>query len=235
MQLQGFQKKTIPTHESFGSICSAARKKKRISVETAEHETRIRAHYLEAIEADRWHDLPATHCKGFIRRYAAYLGIDMATSEQAIEHFTSQPRTKHLFSPNGLERHSRWFVTPKVIAIAFSVIVLLLFIGYVTYQVKQFAAPPVLQVTKPTAESIVTSEMLMIEGVTEPGALVTIDSLQATVGSDGHFSYPLTLRPGLNQIVVQAENRIKKKTTTTLAILYQAPVATPSPTPILQP
>ncbi len=48
-----------------------------ISLEQAEEDTRIRARYLEALEAEDFAALPDTVVgRGFLRNYAAYLGLD---------------------------------------------------------------------------------------------------------------------------------------------------------------
>lgn len=228
----GFQKKAVATKTSLGGQLKAARIKKNISLNTAEHATRIRLHYLDAIEGDRFDELPASHWKGFVRRYSHYLELPKETIERDLELVPQSSDRKQPFTPWTLKKESRLLITPRGIAVVCSIVVLLGFIGYVTYQVRQFAAPPKLAVTKPVEEAVVTVESFQIEGATDPGASVTIDSLQATVDSEGKFAYQLTLRPGLNQIVVQSENRIKKQTRKIVSVLYQAPeVATESPSP----
>jgi len=48
-----------------------------ISLEQAEEETRIRAHYLEALEAEDFEALPDPVVgRGFLRNYSVYLGLD---------------------------------------------------------------------------------------------------------------------------------------------------------------
>ncbi len=48
-----------------------------ISLQQAEAETRIRARYLEALEKEEFQALPDPVVgRGFVRNYAAYLGLD---------------------------------------------------------------------------------------------------------------------------------------------------------------
>jgi hypothetical protein len=93
----------------------------------------------------------------------------------------------------------------------------------VTYQVKQFAAPPSLTILTPSDQAVVTTANLEIDGTTDPGADLTIDDLDVTLQPSGTFTYPLTLRPGLNQITIRSVNPIKKQTAKTLTILYEVP------------
>jgi len=62
---------------TLGQQLRQARKARNLSIEQAVSATRIRAHYLQAIEADQFELLPSlVHKRGFIRAYADYLGLD---------------------------------------------------------------------------------------------------------------------------------------------------------------
>jgi len=68
--------------ESLGPWLRGERQKRRITLEDISRHTKIRMHYLHAIETEHLHDLPAGVIgKGFVRAYANYLGID---EQQAI-------------------------------------------------------------------------------------------------------------------------------------------------------
>ena len=61
----------------IGSQLRAAREAKGLTLEQAYKSTRIKAAYLEAIEANRIDALPGlVQARGFVRSYANYLGID---------------------------------------------------------------------------------------------------------------------------------------------------------------
>lgn len=231
MTSHGFQQKAIQKKVSFGARLKAARKKKRVSLETAERETRIRQHYLESLEEDHFHAVSPVYLRGFVRRYAQYLGISGDIIDRELSYLPSDQQSNPKFVPYVIDRESRWIVTPWVVGVVLSVVVLLGFIGYVTYQVQQFAAPPELVITSPSRESVVTTEEVVVTGQSEPGATVWVDNLSTSVASDGKFSYPVTLRPGLNQITVRAENRIKKQASTTVSVLYKPVEPSPSPSP----
>jgi helix-turn-helix protein len=60
-----------------GKTLRAARLARGIELAEVEAATRIRARFLRAIEAEEWEDLPGeAYARGFIRTYAAYLGLD---------------------------------------------------------------------------------------------------------------------------------------------------------------
>jgi cytoskeleton protein RodZ len=61
----------------IGSSLRAARMRQRLELSQAEHDTRIRARYLGALEDERFDVLPGpAYTKGFLRSYADYLGLD---------------------------------------------------------------------------------------------------------------------------------------------------------------
>jgi cytoskeleton protein RodZ len=61
----------------IGSSLRAVRMRQELELSQAEHDTRIRAKYLRALEDERFDVLPgAAYTKGFLRTYADYLGLD---------------------------------------------------------------------------------------------------------------------------------------------------------------
>jgi Helix-turn-helix domain/RodZ C-terminal domain len=61
----------------IGSSLRAARMRQGLELSQVEHDTRIRARYLAALEDERFDVLPApAYAKGFLRTYADYLGLD---------------------------------------------------------------------------------------------------------------------------------------------------------------
>src|SRR5574337_639621 len=61
----------------IGDILRETREARGHSLEDVEKATRIRAKYLEALEAEHFSVLPsATQARGFLRNYAQFLGLD---------------------------------------------------------------------------------------------------------------------------------------------------------------
>jgi hypothetical protein len=60
-----------------GPTLREARKRRKIELSAVEEATRIRPRFLRAIENEEWDVLPGgVYTRGFIRTYAAYLGLD---------------------------------------------------------------------------------------------------------------------------------------------------------------
>jgi hypothetical protein len=61
----------------IGEVLERARVRRGLDIEGAAEETKIRAKYLRALEAEEWEVLPSTaYAKGFLRTYARLLGLD---------------------------------------------------------------------------------------------------------------------------------------------------------------
>jgi cytoskeleton protein RodZ len=72
----------------LGDTLRDARQARGISLETAERETKIRAKYISALEDDNLAGLPGpVYARGFLRNYAAYLGLD---PDAAVDMFDNQ-------------------------------------------------------------------------------------------------------------------------------------------------
>ena len=61
---------------SLGDMLRAAREAKRLSIDDLNRATRIRTHYIEAIEEERFTDLPPPpYSQIFLRAYASAVGL----------------------------------------------------------------------------------------------------------------------------------------------------------------
>ena len=65
---------TEPT--SMGAYLRAARRRRRVSIERAAEETRIRPDFLMRMESDEFDFLAPAYVRGFLRSYARFLGLN---------------------------------------------------------------------------------------------------------------------------------------------------------------
>ncbi len=64
--------------ETIGQQLKQSREARFLTIRKVVEETRIRAHYIEAMEADNFEALPSpVQARGFLRLYASFLGLDM--------------------------------------------------------------------------------------------------------------------------------------------------------------
>ena len=78
----------IEMAEGIGRTLRKARTDRGIELSEVERATKIRLKFLEAMEADRWDDLPApAYARGFLEIYARYLDLDR---EALLEEYSEQ-------------------------------------------------------------------------------------------------------------------------------------------------
>jgi cytoskeleton protein RodZ len=90
----------------MGSYLRAARRRRRVSIERAAEETRIRADYLMRMESDEFDFLAPAYVRGFIKTYARFLRInaDPLLDEFDRKHGTARFDTQQIVA---LERHGK--------------------------------------------------------------------------------------------------------------------------------
>jgi cytoskeleton protein RodZ len=65
---------------TLGSLLRTSREERNIDLDVVVKATRVRRHYLEALENEEWEKLPSqVFVKGFLRSYAEFLGLDTGT------------------------------------------------------------------------------------------------------------------------------------------------------------
>jgi len=198
--------------KTAGSILKETRKEKEISLDHVAEETKIRKEYLLALEKDDYPRLPAiTTVKGFLRNYAQYLNLD---PEKIVAVFKrdcqrSQEQGPVFPSSKDLTKQLKW--SPKRTLIAVTIIFILAFLAYFTYQYHGLLGRPNLEVYSPIDNQQLTEEQIIVKGKTETDSVVKVNGSLVSLDDQGKFSYRLLLASGENEIVVEATNRLGRK------------------------
>jgi cytoskeleton protein RodZ len=66
----------VSEKQSMGTYLRAARRRRRVSIERAAEDTKIRSDFLMRMESDEFDFLAPAYVRGFIRTYARYLRVD---------------------------------------------------------------------------------------------------------------------------------------------------------------
>jgi len=90
--------------------------------------------------------------------------------------------------------------------------------------------PPSLLIFFPPVEEFESQQSrITIEGQTEAGAQVWINSQTVTVDENGYFSSEVTLNPGTNSFLIKAQDQAGNQSQKTLTFYFQTP-SSPTPT-----
>ena len=181
-------------------------KEKRISLDLdfdqTATKTKIPAHFLRAIEELNYQALPEEpYLSLYLRRYATFLGL-------------SPQKTLAFFRRDFIPSHARakprrssfsLFITPRLTFFAVSFLALLLLFSYLFYQYHRFTSPPPLEVHWSSLLEVSQSP-LEISGKTSKNSTVKINQEPVLVDNSGLFSTLIDLKPGENEIIVEAQS-----------------------------
>ncbi|MGZ8564184.1 MAG: helix-turn-helix domain-containing protein, partial [Candidatus Limnocylindria bacterium] len=200
----------------LGEVLRTAREAKFIDLTRVERDTKIRLHYLSALERGDYRELPAAvYTKGFLRNYGLYLGLDPEYLVDLYRLESGSPTDRPMagIRPRPVaERQGRPFVVSSgaVVATILSVLVLA-FVIYVVSEIVIFTGTPDLRVTDPAGDVAGYSGLeYTIRGVTEPNATITSQGLRqnptTTADGEGAFSLTIVLVPGATVVTLTAND-----------------------------
>lgn len=196
---------------TVGEILSAAREKKKLTIEQVEKATRIRAKFLLALEKNDFSKLPpGTFVRGFVKNYAAFLGLPV---EETLAFYRRQFNEEKAPPPKNTTPPSRF---PNITFSALVVgVLLILFFGYLIYSYFKFAGAPTLLINSPANNVVVKDDQAEIVGKTDPEAILTINGQTVALTENGSFDLKIPLQSGLNTLTITATNKFKRQTTVT--------------------
>jgi Helix-turn-helix domain/Domain of unknown function (DUF4115) len=200
----------------LGEVLRAAREARFIDLARVERDTKIRTHYLAALESGDYRELPGSvYAKGFLRNYGLYLGLD---PEYLIDLYrleqggAATDRPQAPVPPQPIAARARALViTPGRLAALTLTVLVAAFVIYLATEFVTFARTPDLRITDPAGDLAAYPDLAyLIRGTTEPNSTVTIDGLgenpTTTADAHGAFSVPITLVPGANVITLIASD-----------------------------
>jgi cytoskeletal protein RodZ len=195
--------------KTVGQILKAKRESLGRKLDDVARVTKIRKSYLEALESDDYRKLPgAAYAKGFIKNYAAALGINAGTLV-AIFRRDFAENEKGQIIPRGVTEpldKQGWFWTPKLTLIAGLTAVIVLISSYFGYQLYRLYHPA-LTILEPEENQVLISERVKVTGKADPSAVVKVNNQLVTMDADGNFEIGLTLTPGEQTITAVAETK----------------------------
>ncbi|HWQ59863.1 MAG TPA: helix-turn-helix domain-containing protein [Candidatus Fimivivens sp.] len=209
---------------TLGEKLRKVRADNRISLSEVSRATSIQVKYLEALESGAYGSLPPeVYVRGFLRAYAAFLGIPeeailkLYERERSIRKNLSGAPAPSRFHPKCPIRFQVPVSTRGVVLSVIAVVVIGSF-SYLYFQFQTFISEPRLVLLSPRDGDSLTVATTVVSGESDPRATVRINGGETTVDERGAFSEELSLTSGLNTIVITSENRFGKTRTRTVAV-----------------
>lgn len=210
--------------KTVGSILKEAREAKHLTFEQIEVATKIRAKFLEAIEADDYSILPSvSYAKGFVKNYGEFLGIP---GETTLAFFRRQTKdvARSAILPKGVTEslNRTWFqLTPGKFLLFLIVGLVTIFLSYLGMQYRQIQSPPRIILEAPVDNAVFSTRKIDLLGTTDSDATVSVNGISVFVRSDGKFFDQVSLEPGVNTITIIATSRFGKTSTVMRAVSFQ--------------
>jgi hypothetical protein len=180
-------------------------------------QTRISLKYLQAIEANEYHNLPpAAFTKGFIQNFAKAVDLN-PTNMLAIFRRDYDQDNRGRIIPRGLTEPVTGtrspFLIPATTSIVLSAIIGIIIIAFFIHQITIFVSAPdmcLLLNPKIMLKSFLRLPLLVL---LKPQAALTINNRIVNVSENGEFSTQLALPEGEHTLIITSTSRSKKATT----------------------
>lgn len=199
---------------TVGEMLRSAREKKKLTIDQIEKATKIRAKFLMAMESNEFAKLPGpTFARGFVKNYAAYLGLPIEDTLAFFRRQLSPDQTKITVQNPTRTPFAGWKFTPQLFTNLVIGLLLLVFFGYLLVSYFQYTGSPTLAVSTPANNVVVSEESIHVTGNTDPGASLTINGQQVSIAENGTFDVAVPLQPGLNTVTVSATNKFGRSHT----------------------
>lgn len=196
--------------KSLGETIRKQREALGLTLSDLERETKIKKNFLQSIEDSSWNQLPELPVvQGFVRSIAQVIELDEKLTLALLRR--DYPQKTVAIGPKP-DVKNKFIWTPKWTLIGGIAIVILVIIGYLGYQYKQFLSPPVVVVEKPEEGVEIKIGTYLVEGRVSNDASVLVNNQPTVVSSEGYFVEEIEVTKETKEVVVKATSRSGKVT-----------------------
>ncbi len=199
--------------QTLGAKLRALRRGQAVSLDMMEESTQIQRRYLVALERGHYHALPEPlYARNFIRAYARVLEAD---EQYFLELYDEECGRCDLVGPLQTPRQRldrvKLFVWNRFVKFGLLSLVVLGFLGYLTWQMSAVIAAPTIVLLTPSGATMTHEASVHVVGFVSEESTVYVNGIQAVTDEDQQFDVFVDLEPGLNTIVVEAERRYSRR------------------------
>ena len=218
-----FKKKCLVPNKRVCLRLKAAREAAGISLCQLETRTRIQKKYLQALEECRFDEVGQAfvYQKNFIKKYVQALGQN---PESFLQQFTEEESTlKHACNkhPGVGCKKTHFSNLPNIIRfLLVGTAVLSVFI-YLGNHIRHILQAPELSIISPSNGLITVENSVAVTGKTPPETKITINGEPIQNDEKGNFNQTIDLSPGINTLVITAQNKHGKTTEETMHVIYK--------------
>lgn len=200
---------------TLGEQLKKSRRDLKLSIDDVSLSSRIPSKYLYWLENGEYEKMPAdVYVKGFISKYSKILNLN---KEELIGVYLKEAdvlnkiRSKKNVVPT--LKYPTFVVTPRLIAIVVTILMVVAVIGYFGWQVYWLVRPPELVLDDPSNDTVTQSDNQIIKGSVVGANIFMINDKVVNMNDNGQFDEVVNLSEGLNVIELKAKSSFGKTTT----------------------
>ena len=207
---------------TIGRILADERQKHHLTLQQMAAATHIKLEHLQALEKNEFSKLPScTYVKGFIKSYARVLGLDQKSLLAVLRRDFQTDEGGELLPREYLtpisSRQKIW--QPVTMAIAVIAAIFFTLAGYIGFQWYSLNRPPRLEIYSPEENEFVSSQILIV-GLTESEAVVSVNAQPVAIQPDGSFRTEIYLPREVVSTITIEENDPRGKTSIQQRTVY---------------
>lgn len=214
--------KNLALADRLGECLRKRRENLRLNIEELAGRTRIAPKHLQALEQSDFTELPRAKAfrLAYVREYAAALGLK---GDDCVRQFTREDGLSDVpfLHPHRAIRESRLASISLFFRNALALGGVMLFAGYLLWQVRGVLEPPRLIVYSPVEGSVYHTPAALVQGETEPETRLSVNGQNIMTNDKGAFEMKVDLSGGTNTITITAGKKHGKTTTITRHIVVQ--------------
>jgi len=206
--------------KSLKDILREQMQAKGLTPQKLRQQTGIAERYISALVEGNAKNLPAApYVRGYLIKLASMLDLD----DKELWELYLREGTVKSSGPEDRMPENRFALRRINKRAVISAVVAGLVVVYLAMNANRFLGRPELTITSPGAETFVsTANVVTIAGAINPRDVLAINGEEIPVDANGQFSKEYSLEPGLNNIVISAENPIAHRTSEVVRrIIYQ--------------
>jgi len=214
----------LSEYKSIGDQLRLARLESSLSIEQIAKILKTKAEYIKFLENEEYQKLPAgIYGQIFLKKYIDFLGLDYKQIKRAM---ASEKKTLNHHLPdtfaNKVVAKDKLMVFPKILRNVLLFLVVCTCLLYLSFYLKKITTPPNLVIESPAAEKQLQSELsAKIVGQTDPESEVKINGELILIDLSGHFDQTVSLKKGVNVIVITAKKKYSHERAVTRQILVE--------------
>jgi len=215
--------RVLSEYKTIGDQLRLARLEKGWTIIKVAARLKVKPEYIRALEEEDYKKIPSgLYGKIFLKKYVIFLGLDY---KSIVRNFVKDRQSLYhnepdIFSKKVVAR-SQLAIFPKIFRNSLIALVIIICFLYLGFYLKKITSPPFLTITAPAINQVQTEFTANVSGETELESEVYINGQMILIDRQGKFFQEISLKKGVNIIVIKAKKKYSREKSLTRQILVE--------------